>query len=173
MLQDYRERERLAREAVRKMNNVEWLFTKEGSQFFYGMHMELASIEVLVMLARAGVKNARAILQDRGRDAACSGVNVPRCFHEFVWECFIDGPPKAKSGPGPMDIGLKHLTIALCVKIVSQDYGLPEYCNSDYRDNPDAPLTACRLVAEECGLDERTVEEIWGEYKAMVTGRPG
>ena len=65
MLQNYRERERLAREAVRKVKkNVSWLFTKEGSQFFYAAHMELASIEVLVMLAREGDKNAIEILRE-------------------------------------------------------------------------------------------------------------
>jgi hypothetical protein len=30
-------------------------------------------------------------------------------------------------------------------------------------------MSACRLVADELGLSERTVEEIWADRKAMVT----
>jgi hypothetical protein len=30
-------------------------------------------------------------------------------------------------------------------------------------------MSACRLAAEELGLSERTVEDIWSDYKAMVT----
>src|SRR5262249_10277051 len=119
MLQD---RERLAREAVRKAKvNAAWLFTKEGSKFFYAAHMELASIEVLVMLARGGDKNAIEILRDRARDAARAGMNVPRDLHEFVWEYFIDGPPPAKSGSSPQDTSLKHQAIAQLVDMVSRD----------------------------------------------------
>jgi len=50
MLED---RERLAREAVRKVKkNLPWLFSKEGSQRLYRAHMERENPEVLVMLAR-------------------------------------------------------------------------------------------------------------------------
>jgi hypothetical protein len=30
-------------------------------------------------------------------------------------------------------------------------------------------MSACRLVAEETGLSERMVEEIWGKRKTLVT----
>jgi hypothetical protein len=169
MLQD---RERLAREAVRKRKEkAAWLFTKEGSQFFYAAHMELASIEALVMLAREGDKNAVEILRDRARDAARTGVSVPTDLHEFVWEWFIDGPPKAKSGSGPKDIGLYHLTVALLVDMVSRDYGFPEYRNTEHRGQKTGPMSACLLVAEELGLSERRVEEIWAEHKEMIRRR--
>jgi hypothetical protein len=77
--------------------------------------------------------------------------------------------PKAKSGTSPKDTDLKYTTIALLVKIVSRDYGFPEYSNPEHRGNPDAPMSACGLVADELGLSERTVEEIWADRKAMVT----
>ena len=81
----------------------------------------------------------------------------------------IDGPPKAKSGPSPKDAELRYTTIALLMKTVSEDYGFPEYTPPAHRGNPDAPMSACRLVAEELGLSDRTVEEIWAERKASVT----
>jgi hypothetical protein len=173
MLQNYRERERLAREAVRKVKkNVSWLFTKEGSQFFYAAHMELASIEVLVMLAREGDKNAIEILREHAiAIAGCEDVDVPREFHEFVWEWFMYGPPKAKSGSSPKDIGLYHLTVALLVDMVSRDYDFPEYRNIEHRDEKSGPMSACCLVADELGLSERTVEEIWAERKEMIRRR--
>jgi hypothetical protein len=167
MLED---RERLAREAVRRVKrNVPWLFSKEGSQRFYRAHMEVAEIETLVALAREGDKDALEILRKYARGARAAGMNAPRDLHEFVWECFIDGPPKAKSGTSPKDTELKYTTIARLVKIVSEDYGFPEYSNPEHRGNPDAPMSACRLVAEELGLSERTVEEIWAERKKSVT----
>jgi hypothetical protein len=167
MLQD---RERLAREAVRAAKkNAAALFTKETSQRFYRAHMEMADIETLVALAREGDKDAVEILRTRAREAARAGVKVSGDFHEFVWEWFLDGPPKAKSGSGPKDIGLYHLTIALLVKMVSRDFGFPEYSNPEHRGADTGPMTACRLVAEELGLSERTVEAIWRDRKEMVT----
>jgi hypothetical protein len=75
---------------------------------------------------------------------------------------------KAKSGSSPKDTGLKHRTIALLVKIVSQDYGFPEYRNPEHRGEESGPMSACLLVAQELGLKERWVEEIWAERKASV-----
>ena len=177
MLQDYRERERLAREAVRKtLKKQPWLFTKEGSQRFYRAHMEAEDIGVLVDLARDGDKDALEIVRQYVRGlrkyARESGLNVfqiPVSVTGLALEILTDGPPKAKSGSSPKDIGLKHLTIALLVKIVSQNYGFPEYSNPEHRGNPDAPMSACRLVAEETGLSESTVEKIWADHKEMVT----
>jgi hypothetical protein len=88
-------RERLAREAVRKARkNAAALFTKETSQQFYRAHMERESIEKLIALARAGDREAAEILQTRGRVARTLSVPIPTCLHEFVWEWFLDGPPK-------------------------------------------------------------------------------
>jgi hypothetical protein len=166
---DRDEREARAREAVRRMKrNAPQLFSKESSRKFYRARMEVAEVETLVALAREGDKDALEILRKHARGAGGTGMNVPQSLHEFVWECFIDGPPKAKSGSSPKDEGLKHLTIAIMVKIVTQDYGFPEYRNAEHRGRRTGPISACLLVAQELELSERTVEEIWAERKASV-----
>jgi hypothetical protein len=159
-----------AREAVRRViRNAPQLFTKEFSRRFYRAHMEVAQIDTLVALAREGDKDALEILRKHARNARRARVNVPRSLHEFAWECFIDGPPRAKSGLSPKDMELKHQTIAVMVKIVSQDYGFPEYRNAEHRGAKSGPISACLLVAQELGYDdERWVEEIWADRKASV-----
>jgi hypothetical protein len=168
MLQQDRDRERRAREAVRKVKkNVPWLFTQEGSRRFYRAHMEAEIVEMLVALAREGDKDAVEILRDHARAIAGTDEIAPRCFHEFVWEWFIDGPPKAKPGSGPKDTSLKELAIAMLVDMVSRDYGFPEYRSVEHRGQKTGPMSACLLVAEELELSERWVEEIWGDRKEM------
>jgi hypothetical protein len=163
------DREARAREAVRRMaRNAPQLFLKEISRKFYRARMEVAEIDTLVALAREGDKDALEFLRKRARGASRARTNVSQSFHEFVWEYFIDGPPPAKSGLSPKDMGLKHLTIALMVKIVSQDYGFPEYRNVEHRGKKSGPVSACLLVAQELDLKERWVEEIWAERKANV-----
>ena len=167
------DRERLAREAVRKvLRDAPWQFSKEGNRQFFRDHMEVENIDMLVALARAGDKDAVKILRKCARSArSVAGMKVPPELHEFVWEWFIDGPPKAKSGSSPKDTELRYTAIARRVQIVSEDYGFPEYSNPEHRGNPDAPMSACRLVAEELGLSVRMVEEIWADRKASLTRR--
>ncbi len=159
-----------AREAVRRMaRNAPQLFSKEISRKFYRARMEVAEVDTLVALAREGDKDALEILRKHARGASgAARTNFPQSFHEFVLECFIDGPPPAKSGLSPKDMGLKHLTIAVMVKIVSHDYGLPEYRNPEHRGAESGPMSACLLVAQELDLKESWVEEIWAERKASV-----
>jgi len=165
------DREARAREAVRRMaRNAPQLFLKEISQKFYRVRMEVAEVDTLVALAREGDKDALEFLRKRARDASGARTNVPQSLHEFVWEYFIDGPPPAKSGSSPKDMGLKHLTVALMVKIVSQDYGLPEYRNPEHRGEASGPVSACLLVAQELDLDERWVEKIWADRKGNALG---
>ena len=167
MLED---RERLAREAVRKAKkNAPGLFSKEGSRQFYRAHMERADIEILVALAREGDKDALEILRTYARGARHASMTVPADLHEFVWEWFIDGPPKAKSGTNPKDRpeGLDHRA-ARCEQ-GEPGLAFPEYRNSEHRGNPDAP-TASLAGRRRTGAGERTVEEIW-LTKAMVTRR--
>ena len=166
------DRERLAREAVRKvLRDAPWQFSKEGNRQFFRDHMEVENIDMLVALARAGDKDAVEILRKCARHARSAGTKVPPDLHEFVWEWFLDGPPKAKSGSSPKDTELRYTAIARRVQIVSEDYGFPEYSNPEHRGNPDAPMSACRLVAEELGLSVRMVEEIWADRKASLTRR--
>lgn len=175
MLKDNREdRERLARESVRKaLKNADWLFTREGNRQFYRSHMEVADVERLVELAREGDKDALEILRKHAAGARRAGMNAPRALHEFVWECFVDGPPKAPSGPSPKDTGLRNTTIALLVKMVHEDHGFPVYPRAEHHGDPTAPPSACRLVAEELGLGETWVAEIWDDRKAMIARSRG
>jgi hypothetical protein len=151
--------------------NTAQLFSKENSRKFYRLHMEVAEVDTLVALAREGDKDALEILRQHSRGARRAGMIVPQSLHEFVWEYFIDGPPPAKSGLSPKDTGLKHLTIALMVKIASEDYGLPEYRNSEHHGAKSGPVSACQLVAEELGLDERWVEKISADRKSRTLSR--
>jgi hypothetical protein len=163
-------REARAREAVRKvMRNAGALFEKQTSRKFYRKRMEVENVETLVALAREGDKDALDLLREYARGARRhEHLKVPRAFHEFVWDFFVDGPPPAKSGVNPKDVGLKHLTIALLVRMVTRDYGFPEYRNPEHRGVKGGPISACLLVAQEIGLEERTVEEIWADRKASV-----
>jgi hypothetical protein len=158
-----------AREAVRRVKrNAPQLFSKEFGRKFYRARMEVADVDTLVGLAREGDKDALDILRKHARGARGARMNVPLSLHEFVWEYFIDGPPPAKSGLSPKDMELKHQTIAIMVKIVSRDYGFPEYRNAEHRGEKCGPISACLLVAQELGLDERWVEQIWADRKASV-----
>ena len=163
------DREKRAREALRRVKrNLPQLFSKEYNRRFYRTHMEVADADELVALAREGDKDALEILREHAHGARRAGMHVPASLHEFVWEFFIDGPPKAKPGTAPKDTGLKYQTIALLVKIVSKDYGFPEYRNVEHRGEKSGSMSACLLVAQELGLEERWVEEIWGDRKASV-----
>ncbi len=93
-------------------------------------------------------------------------MTVPPELLEFALEYFIDGKPKAPSGSSPKDTVTRDLAIAALVKIVHQDFGFPEYRNPEWRGEKAGPMTACRLVAEEFGLAERTVEDIRSAHKA-------
>jgi len=66
---------------------------------------------------------------------------------------------------------LRYTAIARLVQIVSEDYGFPEYSNPEHRGDPNAPMSSCRLVAEEFRRSVRTVEEIWADRKASLTRR--
>ena len=164
--------EQAAREAVRKtVKNAAPLFSKETSQRFFRARMERESIEKLVEFAREGDKDAAEILVNRGRVARSTRAIMPMCYHAFVSDWFLDGPPKAKSGTSPKDTELRYQTIALLVDIVNRDYGFPEYRNVEHRGKKTGAMSACLLVAEELDLDERWVEEIWAERKEMIRRR--
>lgn len=171
------ERERHARAFVQRVQrNQPWLLSEEGNEQFYHAQMAVEDIEVLVELARMGEKKAleivRAHAEHLHQEALRTGrvsVEVPTSLHELALEVFIYGPPKGKSGPKPTRNSLRRTTIALLVKWVCKVFRFPIFANVEHRGNPDAPMTALRLVGEELGLSERTVEEIWIERKEMAT----
>jgi hypothetical protein len=164
------DREARARAAVRRaLKNVPWLFSKEGNRQFFRPHLETEDSRFLVMAAREGDADAIEILRKYARGARQAGVNVPAELHEFVWEWFIEGPPKAKPGTSSKDLDLRYQAIGVLVKIVHQDYGFPEYRSPEHRGNATGPMSACLLVALELGLSERTVEVIWADRKSSTS----
>jgi hypothetical protein len=163
------DQEQRAREAVRKVRkNLPWLESKAGNRQFFRSHWEVMDPDQLVGAAREGDPDALEILREHARGARRTGMLVSGDFHEFVWEYFIDGRPKAKKGPSSKDNDLRYQTIAILVKMVSTDYGFPEYRNVEHRGEKTGPMSACLLVAQEFGLDERWVEEIWADRKAGI-----
>jgi hypothetical protein len=174
-----RERERLAREAVRKaLKNVPALFEKETSQRYYRARMEEENIEKLVDLARDGDKGALEFVQQYvsglrkyARESGLNVMQLPQCVTELALEILTDGPPKTKTGPDPRDTALRNRAIAVLVDMVNRDYGFPEYRNIEHRGQKAGPISACFLVADEMGLRERWVEEIWAEHKEAIHRR--
>jgi hypothetical protein len=135
--------------------------TKQGSQQFFRSHLQAEDVERLIGAAREGNADALKILQEHARGARRAGMKVPDVFHAFVWEVFIDGPPKAPPGTKPQDMFLRNMLIVALVKVVSEEFGIPVYRNVEHRGVEDGPICALKLVGEELGLGERGVGEIW------------
>jgi hypothetical protein len=173
------DREGRARDAVRKMiGKLPWLFSKESSRKLFRKHLEAQDPVVLVAAAKEGDKDDTELLRTYACGARRTGMAIPAELQEFALECFIEGPPQAKSGPKPQDNLLRYPTIALMVHIVHKDFGIQEYRNTDHRGEKTGPMSACLLVAEELNMSERRIEEIWGELKDgtlahLVASRPG
>jgi hypothetical protein len=151
------ERERRARAFVQRFlqHNPE-KFSPEGNERFYDKRMEAADIDVLVALAFDGDKKAlnvlRASLRLQREQAIFDGhasLTIPPSVRELMFEVFLNGEPRAKTGPKPTRNGQRNTSIALMVKWVGEGFGFPIYGNIDGRDNPDAPMSAIRLVGEE------------------------
>jgi hypothetical protein len=147
------DKEKQAREVVRRTRkNMPWLFSKEGNRQFFRAHWERLEPEILIAAAREGDTDAVEILKTYARGARRFGMKLPQAFHEFVWEYFLDELPKTKPGPSPKDTELRKQAIRILVKIVAE-FGFRETCNPEHRGSKDGPMTACRIVAEEIGLD--------------------
>jgi hypothetical protein len=164
------DREKGARALLRRVKqDFSQLFSKEYNRRFFRTHMEVLDVDYLVALAREGDKDALEILRKHAHGARRAGMCVPASLHEFVWEIFIDGPPKAKSGTSPKDTDLKYQTFRVLAKILNKDYGFSTYRSVEHRGEKSGPLSCCLLIAQEFGLDERRVEEIiLGDGKAGV-----
>ena len=50
-------------------------------------------------------------------------MKVPDDFHTFVWDYFIDGPPKARPGPKPPETLLRNIIIKALVPVVTPSFG--------------------------------------------------
>jgi hypothetical protein len=163
------DREQRARQAVRRARkNLPWMFSKEGNLRWYRHHLANQDATFLVAAAREGDADAIELLREYAKRARAAGVTVPPDLHEFVWEYFIDGkPPANRAGTSAKQTELRNQAIAVVVGMVATDYGFPVYANAEYRGT-DGPMTACRIVGEEFGLDMQTVEAIYGERKASL-----
>jgi hypothetical protein len=118
------DREKGARALLRRVKqDFSQLFSKEYNRRFFRTHMEVLDVDYLVALAREGDKDALEILRKHAHGARRAGMCVPASLHEFVWEIFIDGPPKAKSGTSPKDTDLKYQTFRVLAKILNKDTG--------------------------------------------------
>jgi hypothetical protein len=157
------DQEKRAREAVQRVLRKEessWLFSKEGNREVFRGWLERKDVGLVVTAAKEGDADAVDVLRDIARDARRANVAVPPKLQEFALECFIDGVPKAQSGPSRKDTVTRNQAIAMLVKVVHEDFGFPKYRNADWRGRKGGPMTAIRLVAEEMGMEERTVEDI-------------
>jgi hypothetical protein len=159
-------REQQARDAVRRARrNVTWLFSEQENRRFFRRHLEVADIDLLVAAAWEGDKDAFEFLRNYARGARQHpNMHVPPDFHALVWECFIDGPPKAKPGTSSKDTDLTYQTIAILVRMVNRDYGFPLHNSS---------VTAISIVADELEMSESRVLKIWEAWgKATAQIRP-
>jgi hypothetical protein len=156
------DQEQKAREAVRRLlPGMKRSLSKDGSRQFFRSHLQVADVERLVDVASEGNSDALEILRKYARGVRRTGMRAPDALHAFVWECFINGLPKAPPGSKPQDTLLRNILIVSLVKVVSEEFGIPVYRNVEHRGAEDGPICALKLVAEELGLGERGVEEIW------------
>jgi hypothetical protein len=156
------DQEQKAREAVRRvLPGMKRSLSKEGSQQFFRSHLQIEDVERLVDVANEGNADALKILREYARGARRAGMFVPDALHAFVWEYFIDGPPKAPPGSKPQDNLLRNMLIVKLVQVVSEEFGIPVYRNVQHRGAEDGPICVLKLLGEELGLGERGVEEIW------------
>ena len=166
-----KDQETLAREAIRlNLPGMKRSLSKDGSRQFFRQQLEIQNLDRVIGAARQGNADALAILREHARGARRSGMNVPDDFHAFVWECFIDGPPKAPPGPKPQDTLVRDMIIVALVKVLSEEFGLKPHRNKEFHDSKTSPFSACAIVAQEMGLTigEKRVEEIWDAGKADV-----
>jgi hypothetical protein len=156
--------EERAREAVRRiLKGAKRSLSKDGNRTLFRRHLAAQGPEFLVAVAREGSPQAVELLREYARGASRAGILVPASFHEFVWEWFIDGPPKALPGPKSQDTEvLRDPIIVALVKVVSKTFGL-----SPTRNDATRKMSACGIIADEISklgiatLSERGVKDIW------------
>jgi hypothetical protein len=161
------DQEKRAREVARRVfKGTMRSRSKDGSRQFLRPYLQVQDVERLVAMAQEGDPDALEVLREHARGARKAGMKVPDDFHTFVWEYFIDGPPKAPPGPKPQDNLLRDIIIVSLAKIINEEFGLQLYRNKDRHDSEDSPLSACAAVSLEFHLGESSVEEICRRGKA-------
>jgi hypothetical protein len=168
------EREAGARNAVRR---VRWdatrSLTKDGSRQYWRNYVGSLDVPDLVDLARDGDKDALDRLRDYARGVRRAipeipSLDIPRELLGFTLEFFIDGQPKARPGPSPRDTTLRNRLVVSLVKIVNEEFGFDVHRNEDLRNSNEGTLSACAIVADELGLGESNVEDIWNDLKSTL-----
>jgi hypothetical protein len=163
------DQETRAREAIRKqLPGMKRSLSKEGSRQYFRRHLEVEDVERLIGVAREGNVDALAILREHARGARDAGMNVPDKLHVFVWDFFIDGPPKTPPGPKPQDTLLRDMIVVSLVKIVNEEFGYRVHRGKEHHDSKTGPFSACAIVAQELGLGESNIEDIWNAGMANV-----
>jgi hypothetical protein len=163
------DQETRARDAIRRqLPEMKRSLSKDGSRQFFRTHLQIENVERLIGAAREGNADALEILREHARGARQTGMQVPTEFHVFVWEYFVDGPPKAPPGPKLQDSLLRAMIVVSLVKVVSEEFGFPVYRNKSRHNAKIGPFSACAIVAQELRLSESTVEAIWNDGKANV-----
>lgn len=157
--------EELARARVRRIvrESAPRSLSRVGSRQYFRQWLEQQSTERLIEAASEGDGDALDLLRVRAREARLTGAEAPHAFHAFVWECFIDGPPKAPPGPSPKSYVLRNMIVPGLVKALHEEFGLPLQRNTEHRDKKTGPLSACALVAQELGMSESTVADLWAK----------
>ena len=116
--------------------------------------------ELIEAARESGDKIVIEELRHRGRDMRAQGAKVPDDFSLFVWEWFLDGPPKVKRGPKAYDRLDRDQILAGLVRIVVEEFGFPATRGEPAKES-DSTVSACQIVAEETGHEEAAVGEIW------------
>jgi hypothetical protein len=182
------EQERQAREMVRqfKRDYPEHL-EAAGNRKLYNRRMAGYSNELICIFARHGDKYALKIARKRALKAMESAVmglawsdneTVQDLFHvvppelvELALEIFVHGEPEGKRGPSDKSYWLRNQAIAHLVRQVAESFGFPIHMPYADRGNDSGrPMTACRIVGEELGLDDETIEGI--HHDQHKTGIP-
>jgi hypothetical protein len=116
--------------------------------------------ELIEAARESGDKIVIEELRHRGRDMRAQGAKVPDNFSLFVWEWFLDGPPKVKRGPKAYDRLDRDQILAGLVRIVVEEFEFPATRGEPAKES-DSTVSACQIVAEETGHEEAAVGEIW------------
>jgi hypothetical protein len=155
------DRETRAREMIRGLLPLlKQLFSKERSRQFFNAGME-DNVDFLIDEASKGNEDALAIMRRRVLAAQLDGADLPDGYLAFILDYFVEGLPKARSGPKPWDTIMRDVMVVVLVQCVHETFKIPVHRAPEHRDSKTGPFSACALVAQEMGLGESTVQDIY------------